>query len=139
MQRFEPSNVVASLFRPPCTPQCHSQTQTHAHLCTSLMVPMYTHVYTSHTPVHLTHPCTCHIHEDTLGTLSCSLMPHIHLTILISACLSATSFSFLMGQVSLPCNISLRTHLLYKLPLTINDISLSVSNGTNRLNLFYPI
>jgi len=32
-----------------------------------------------------------------IGTLSCSLMPHIHLTILVSACWSATSFSFLMG------------------------------------------
>jgi len=40
-----------------------------------------------------------------LGTLSCSFMPHIHLTILISALWSGTSFSFLTGQVSLPCNI----------------------------------
>ena len=43
------------------------------------------------------------------GNLSFSLMPHIHLTILISARRSATSFSFLTGQVSLPCNILLRT------------------------------
>jgi len=43
---------------------------------------------------------------------SCSLMQHIHLTILISACWSATSFSFLMG------NILHRTQLLYNLPLT---------------------
>jgi len=63
-----------------------------------------------------------------LGTLSCSLMPHIHLTILISAWWSATSFSFPTGQVSLPCNILLHTQLLYNLPLTINDISLLVSN-----------
>jgi len=34
-----------------------------------------------------------------LWNLSCSLIPHIYLTILISACWSATSFSFLMGQV----------------------------------------
>jgi len=53
-----------------------------------------------------------------LGTLSCSFMPHIHLTILISAHWSAISFSFLMGQVSLPCNIL----VLYNLPLTIGDI-----------------
>jgi len=53
-----------------------------------------------------------------LWTLSCSLMPHIHLTILISPHWSATSFSFLMGQVSLPCNILFRTQLLYSLPLT---------------------
>jgi len=37
-----------------------------------------------------------------LGTLSFSLTPHIYLTILIW---SATSFSFLTGQVSLPSNI----------------------------------
>ena len=44
-----------------------------------------------------------------LGTLSCMLTPHIHLTILISARWSATSFSFLTGQVSLPCNVLLCT------------------------------
>jgi len=43
---------------------------------------------------------------------------------------------FLAGQVSLQCNILLCTQLLYNLPLTINDISLLVSNGTNCLNLF---
>jgi len=37
------------------------------------------------------------------------------------------------------CNILLCTQLLYNLPLTINDISLLVSNGTNCLNLFHPI
>ena len=55
-----------------------------------------------------------------LQTLSCSFMPHIHLTILTAACCSATSFSFVTGQVSLPCNIRLCTQLLYSLPLTIN-------------------
>jgi len=64
---------------------------------------------------------------------------HIHLTILISARWSATSFSFLTGQVSLPCSILLCTQLLYSLPLLINDISLLVSNGTNCRNLFHPI
>jgi len=71
-----------------------------------------------------------------LGTLSCSLMPHIHLTILICARWSGTSFSFLTGQVSLPCNILLHTQLLYNVPLTVNDISLLVSKGSNCLNLF---
>jgi len=66
-----------------------------------------------------------------LGTLSVTLTLHIHLTILISARWSATSFSFLTGQVSLPCIILLRTQLLYSLPLLINYISLLVSNGTN--------
>ena len=40
-----------------------------------------------------------------LGSLSFSLTPHMHLTILISARWSATTFSFLTGQVSLPCNM----------------------------------
>jgi len=42
-------------------------------------------------------------------------------------------------QVSLPCNMLLRTQLLYNLPLIINDTSLLVSSGTNCLNLFQPI
>ena len=74
-----------------------------------------------------------------LGNLSFSIMPHIHLTILISARWSATSFSFLTGQVSLPCNIPLRAQWLYNLPLIINDMSMLVSSGTNCLNLFQPI
>ena len=74
-----------------------------------------------------------------LGTLSFTLTLHIYLTILISARWSATSFSFLTGQVSLPCSILLRTQLLYSLPLLINDISILVSHGTKCLNLFHPI
>ena len=71
-----------------------------------------------------------------LGTLSFTLTLHIHLTILISARWSATSFSFLTGQVSLLCSMLLRTQLLYSLPVLI---SLLVSTGTNYLNLFYWI
>jgi len=74
-----------------------------------------------------------------LGTLSFTLTLLIHLTILISARWSATSFSFLTGQVSLPCNILLHTQLLYSLPLLINDISLLVRSGTSCLNLFHPV
>ena len=70
-----------------------------------------------------------------LGTLSFTLTLHIHLTILISAHSSATSFSFLTGQVSLPCSILLRTQLLYSLPVLISDMSLLVSNGTNCLDV----
>jgi len=51
-----------------------------------------------------------------LNSLLGTLMSHIHLTISISACWSATSCSFLTGQVSLPCNILLVTKLLYSLP-----------------------
>jgi len=40
-----------------------------------------------------------------LGTVSFTLTLHIHLTILICARWSATSFSFLTGQVSLPCSM----------------------------------
>jgi len=74
-----------------------------------------------------------------LGTLSCNFTPHTHLTILISALWSATSFSFLISQVSLPCNILFCKQLLYNLPLTVNHISLLVNNGTNCLKLFHPI
>ena len=74
-----------------------------------------------------------------LGSLSFSLMPYIHLTILVSARWSATTFSFLTGQVSLPCSMLLRTQLLYNLPLIIKDTSLLVSSGTSCLNLFQPI
>ena len=70
---------------------------------------------------------------------SFSLTPHIHLTILISARWSATTFSFLTGQVSLPCNMLLRTQLLYNLPLIIKDMPLLVSSGTSCLNLFQRI
>jgi len=73
-----------------------------------------------------------------LGILCCSFTPHIHLTIFISVCWSATSCSFLTGHVSLPCNILLHTQVLYNLHLTIIDISLLVSRGTNCLNLFHP-
>jgi len=44
----------------------------------------------------------CHSLNSLLGTLSFTLMPHIHLTILMSARWSATLLSFLTGQVSLP-------------------------------------
>jgi len=74
-----------------------------------------------------------------LGNLSYTLMPHIHLTILISGSWSATSYSFLTGQVSLPCSILFRTQLVYNFPLIINDTLLLVSSGTNCLNLFQPI
>ena len=86
-------------------------------------------------------PRLCHQILVSLSTLylelSCSFTRNIHLTILISPCWRATSFSFLMCEVSLPCNMLLCTHPLYNLPLTFNDISLLVSSGTNCLNLFH--
>ena len=85
----------------------------------------------------------CHLYLVSLSVLylgiCLSLVPHIHRTILISAVWSATTFSFLAGQVSLPCSMLFRTQLLYNLPLIINDTSLLVSSGTNCLNLFQPI
>ena len=56
----------------------------------------------------------------TLSCYSCTLMPHVQMTIFISARWSATPFSFLTGQVSLPCNILpvLCMQLLYNLQLT---------------------
>ena len=70
-----------------------------------------------------------------LELLSFTLMSHIHLTILISARWCVMSFSFLTGQILLPCNTLLCTQLLYSLPLIINDISLLASSGTNCLNI----
>ena len=85
----------------------------------------------------------CHLFLVSLSTLNSAwnsiLTSHIHLTILISVCWSATLFSFFTDQVSLPCNILLCTKLLYSLLLLINDISLLVTNGTSCLNLFDPI
>jgi len=72
-------------------------------------------------------------------SLSCSLMSLICLTIFISARWSATSFSFLTGQVSLPCNILLCMQLLYNLSVTVTGVSLLVSDGTNCPNVFHPI
>ena len=66
-----------------CTPQCH--THRPMHTCTP-HIPICTCVHLIYTCTPHSHPYTCHIHQDTLRTLSCSLMPHIHLTILISAC-----------------------------------------------------
>jgi len=99
-------------------------------------------LFSQHIPIP-SQPRLCRLIPFSLSTpylrLYCSLIPHIHQTIIISAHWSATWFSFLTCQVSFPCNILLRTQLLYNLPLTINDISLLVSSGTNCLNLFHPI
>ena len=88
-------------------------------------------------------PMLCHLYlvslSSLLGSLSFSLTPHIHLTILISARWSATTFSLLTGQVLIPCNMLLHTQLQYNLPLIIKDTSLLVSSGTSCLNLFQPV
>ena len=77
--------------------------------------------------------------EEASASSCLNVVTALHLTILISALWNATSFSFLTGQVSLPCNILLHTQLLYNLPLTVNDMSLLVSNGTNCLNFYWTI
>ena len=67
----------------------------------------------------------CHLFLVSLSQLYSelfTLMSHIHLTILITAGWSVTSFSFLTGQVSLPCSILLCTQLLYSLPLIIYKV-----------------
>jgi len=74
-----------------------------------------------------------------LGLYFFALTSHVCLDILISARSSATSFYFLIGQVSLPCSILLHTQLLYSLPQLINYISVLVSNGTDCRNLFHLI
>jgi len=73
-----------------------------------------------------------------LGTLSFTLTLHIHLTKLILARWSATWFSFLTGQVSLPCSILFHTQLLNSLPLLINDIPWSIGKQQYQLPEFIP-
>ena len=93
-------------------------------------------------------PMLCHLPLVSLSApylgVSFSLTPHIHLTILISACRSATTFSFLTGQVSLPCNMLLLTQLLYNLTLIIRDTDQRPLNGrcccllnVNRSKVFF--
>jgi len=106
------------------------ETFTHSYISSSSTI-LYQLSHT--TMIHSILPVNLHAWQ------SFTLTSHIHLTMLISARWSATSFSFLIGQVSLPCNILLHTQLLYSLPVIINDISLLLSNGTNCLNLFHPV
>ena len=61
-----------------------------------------------------------------LGSLSFTLTLHIHLTILISASWSATSFSFLTGQVSLPCTTTSHTTAIQ--PPSPNQLHIPIGN-----------
>ena len=75
-------------------------------LCHLFLVSLSTPYLELYLVVNATHPSE-HSH---LCLLKCHLIFHSH------------------GQVSLPCNILQCTQLLYNLPLTINNISLLVSN-----------
>ena len=119
--------VLDPLLHTPCiSSQNHILFAAHAHTIAacSAVIPMHLYLISL---------------SQLLTWKSVSLTPLIHLTILISARWSATSVSFLTGQVPLPCNMLLRTQLLYNLPVIINDTSLLLSSGTNCLNLFQPI
>jgi len=74
-----------------------------------------------------------------VGTLSCSLMPHIHLTILISACWCATSFSFCYrpGLTSMQ-HTTLHTAAVQS-PTHYQWYILIGKHGTNCLNLFHLV
>ena len=74
-------------------------------------------IFSQHTPHHRSMFCCSTNVMSSIPTLSPSsllgnvfftLMPHINLTTFISAHWSATSFYFLTGQLSLPCNILLQ-------------------------------
>jgi len=67
------------------------------------------------------------------GTLSRNLLPHIHLTILISVRSSVLSGFLVIGHVSLPCSMLLLTALVYTFPRIINDVSFAVRTGANCL------
>jgi len=77
----------------------HFFTQSLSSLCSTC--PYHRNLYCCSTKIMSSNPSLSR--NPLLRTLSCSLMPHIHLTILISARWSAAWFSFLMGQVSLAC------------------------------------
>jgi len=88
--------------------------------------------------------CPCHLNLCRCSTVIISYIPNLLLEpvcyfnvtqpiiILISACWSVNSFSLFTGHVSLPCNIQLRTQLVYK-------TSLLVSRDTSCLNLCHPL
>ena len=83
------------------SPNHHLLFTAHAHTidACSVVIPMLRHLYL----ISLSGPY--------LEISVFSLTPHIHrpMTILVSTRWSATSFSFLTGQISLPCNILLHT------------------------------
>ena len=89
-----------------------------------------------HSPTH--YPDHHPVFISLFGSLSFTLTLHIHLTILISARWSATSFSFLTGQVSLPLaqeNTSPPVFTVQKATecaLKISSIILALCSGTNR-------
>jgi len=60
--------------------------------------------------------------NSSLGTLSFSLMTHIHLTILLYGHWSATWFSFLTGQVSLPSMQHTTSHTTAVVSLSLSMI-----------------
>jgi len=126
------SSIYYDLYHPPCSITCFTA---FLHIfCPSPLIyflawnpPLHTPYISSpnHCLLFATHFHTittcfavvlrlCHLFLVCLSTLTLSfaLMSHIHLTILISACWSAIAFSFLRGQVSLPCNMPLHTQLL---------------------------
>ena len=68
--------------------------------------------------------------------LSVILIPYIHLVILISACWSVNSFSFLTDHVSLHVTYSY-THISFPSRKKWDILIILVSIGTNCLNLFH--
>jgi len=76
------------------------ETFTHSHLSWSSIIP---YLLPPSITIHSIFPCSIYVPDSLFpqslsGALSCSLMPHIHLTILISAHWRVISFSFLMGH-----------------------------------------
>ena len=86
--------VLDPLLHTPCiSSPNHHLFAAHAHTIAacSVVIPIVCHLYLISLSLSLSL-------SSWLGNLSFSLMPHIHLTILIPARWSATSFSFLTGQ-----------------------------------------
>ena len=71
-------------------------------------------------------------------TLSFKDTLHIHRIILISFLSMHCSSFALTGQISLPCNIAIRTHAWYSLPFVEKGIALLVNKGKISLNFNQP-
>jgi len=132
-------------------------TFTHSHLLFSSIVPNLLHqsnmihgvlpVQFTHLTVFFHNLCPSFLCSTSWpGTLHFLLHTFLHPIIVffsqhthtITTCFAEVLRLCLLIPISLS-TLYLELYLLYSLPLTINDISLLVSNGTNCLNLFHPI
>src|SRR3989441_5878223 len=119
------------LLTPPTTSKfLHLETQSSA----SLRSTCPNHLSLPRLTTSSTHSMPSPHLSSSLGLLSFSVTPDIHLTILFSVLTSlCISFTFI-GQVSLPYTSTLCTHALYIFPFTLKEAPLAVNNILKSLN-----